>query len=534
MLKAVCVKGRTQEHRVLPGSKISIRHEGCASRRVSTRLFSFVPNIVDSFVWIHSDCVCNEVIALRQRHQLDDNSRYTSGWDLRKLLAKHVFRATPVSEQFIINKAPDVRRRKALEAARDSLAVYPLEPKDGRVKMFIKPDKYHTSKYGPPRCIQYRDKRYALPLATYIHPIEHEMFNWEDDSGTSIFAKAKNHIQRGNDIAAKMQYFENPVAISLDHSKFDSHVNKRLLELEHWFYRMCYPGDRYLKRLLDMQLINSGSTRNGTLYKTKATRMSGDQNTSCGNSLINYAMTLALKQHLNIKMAMYIDGDDFIIFVDKVNQSLITPSWYEQFGMKTTLESSSSVIEQIDFCQCRPVFNGNGYTMVRNPDRMLSRVQWYVGRIDAKYKLSLLKSVGMCEMSLGMGLPVGQYVGNLLASLKGRYVITNQHHSASKMPYRPGKARLVPPSMATRMSYEEAWGVSISQQIAYETLQLNLEPEVVAEEYEEQPFVCRLQSWSITRLRRDKFETAELPRRNAAMETGVMVNRPEPHCCPQA
>jgi len=450
------------------------------------------------------------------------------------MLAKHVFYATPVSEQFIINKAPDVRRRKALEVARDSLAIYPLEPKDGRVKMFLKPDKYHTAEYGAPRCIQYRDKRHALPLATYIHPIEHEMFNWEDDSGTSIFAKSKNHIQRGNDIAAKMQYFTNPIAISLDHSKFDSHVNLKLLRLEHWFYSKCYPGDRLLKQLLKMQEENSGSTRNGTLYKTKATRMSGDQNTSCGNSLINYAMTLALKEHLKIKMAMYIDGDDFIIFVDKVNEHLITPQWYEQFGMKTTLESAATVIEHVDFCQCRPVFNGNGYTMVRNPHRMLSRIQWYVGRIDSKYKLSLMKSVGMCEKSLGMGLPVGQYVGDTLSQLKGRYVVTGQHHAASKMPFRPAKAKLLPPSLATRMSYEEAWGISISQQIAYESMTLQLNPEVVAEQYEEQPFVFRLQPWSTTRTKgRDKFVTAELPERNATMEMGVMAV-PEPHCCPRA
>lgn len=519
---------------MLPGSRVSIPDARCATRRVTTKLFTFKPDLVKSFVWTHGCCVCNEAIALRQRHQLDDGSRYTSTIDLRKMLAERVRRFQPVSQQFVIDRAVEAKKRRLLEVAKQSLALYPLELRDGRVRMFLKPEKSHTPTYGVPRCIQYRLKRYCLLLATYLYPIEHSMYEWVDESNTPIFAKARNLIQRGGDISAKMALFNDPVAISLDHSKFDSHVNSKLLKLEHWFYQKCYPGDKLLAKLLNMQLVNKGYTKHGTKYTTSGTRMSGDQNTSCGNSLLNYAMTLALGRHLKIKMAMYVDGDDFIIFVDRKHVALIDPSWYEQFGMKTGIEGVTSVIEHIEFCQCRPVFNGRGYTMVRNPARMLSRIQWYIGRIHPTYRRKYLTSVGLCEMALGMGLPVGQYVGETLAKLGGKYVITSQHHMANKMPFRPKRARVIEPSLAVRLSYEEAWGVSVSQQRRYELMQLDYEGSINDEEFEEQPFVTRLnKSWGKPRLCRDlKVVIAEPTRRTATMEMEVL-EQPEPHCCQQ-
>lgn len=488
MLPAVCVKGRKPEYPVLPGSRVSIPHIGCATKRQTVKLFDYKPSLVDSYVWTHSCCVCNEDIALRQRHQVDDGSRYTSRINLRKMLAERVKRVYPVSEDVIINNASGGKRR-LLEAAKASLEIYALELKDGKVRMFLKDDKSHEFKYTCPRCIQYRSKRYCLPLATYLYPLEHELYSWKDISGSPIFAKSRNMQQRGSDISCKMEFFNNPVAISLDHSKFDSHVNKDLLKLEHWFYEKCFPGDRRLKQLLRMQLINKGTTKNGTKYTTPYTRMSGDQNTGCGNSLINYAMTLAMEKTLGIKMCYYVDGDDFIIFTESNNSHLVCPEWYEQFGMKTKLEGRTNVIEEIEFCQTRPVFNGKSYTMVRNPIRMLSRLPWYVGKIHPKHRVNYLYSVGLCELSLGMGLPVGQYIGHKLSQLGGKYIVTPTHYSASKMAYKPGKAKLLQPTLAVRESYALAWGVTIDQQLRYESMSI-VEPylDVLSTDFEVEPY----------------------------------------------
>jgi len=331
--------------------------------------------------------------------------------------------------------------------------------------MFLKDDKYHEWKRVVPRCIQYRSKRYCLPLASYLTPIEHYMCSIVDESGTPIFAKSRNYHQRGDDIKAKMDYFHDPIVVSLDHSKFDAHVNMQLLDVEHWFYKSCCRSPE-LAQLLHWQRINHGMTKNGTRYITRATRMSGDQNTGIGNSIINFAMTKALFGHL--KTCYYIDGDDYLLFVDKKDAKYIKPELYGQFGMETKLEAVTSTIEHIDFCQTRPVFNGVGYTMVRNPKRMLSRVQWGVGKFSSRYVPKYLASVGKCMISTGQGLPVEQFVGQTLSNLSGSYVMTPYHHSAIRMPYRPGRAKVVEPSTAVRLSYETAWSISVGQQVELE------------------------------------------------------------------
>lgn len=408
--------------------------------------------------------MCNERAALSLRHQIDTGVKHTSKLDLRLTLKPYVKRIRPVSYDCILKRATP-RKRKLLEQARESLLLQDLEERDAKVRMFLKDDKYHEWKRVVPRCIQYRSKRYCLPLASYLTPIEHYICSIVDDSDTPIFAKSRNYRQRGDDIFRKMEYFQDPVVISLDHSKFDAHVNMQLLDAEHWFYKACCRSPE-LKRLLHWQRINRGQTKNGTRYVTRATRMSGDQNTGIGNSIINFAMTKALFGHM--KVCYYIDGDDYLLFVERKDQPHIKPELYRQFGMETKLESVTSTIEHIDFCQTRPVFNGVGYTMVRNPKRMLSRVQWGVGRFSAAYIPKYLSSVGKCLISTGQGLPVEQYIGRTLSSLSSLYVLTPYHHSASRMPYRPGRAFVVEPSTATRFSYELAWNISVNQQLALE------------------------------------------------------------------
>lgn len=453
---------------------------------MTTNLFRFNDRSLDSCVWTHKSCTCNERIALEQRHQVDDGSKYTSQLNLKKLLRRYVSHVSPISYDQVIGRA-SARKRVLLEQAKESLVYHPVEDKDGHVRMFLKDDKSHVPEYKAPRCIQYRNKRYGLPLASFMTPMEHKMCTWLDCSDTPIFAKGRNMIQRGRDIEAKMGVFRDPVAISMDHSKFDAHANVQLLKLEHWFYRQCNRS-RLLAYLLYMQLNNKGWTKNGTKFFTPGTRMSGDQNTGCGNSLINFMMTLAMMEELGIQYCIYIDGDDFIVFVERCHAHLVKPEWYTQFGMVTKIEAITSTIEHIEFCQTRPVFDGVSYTMVRNPTRMLARLQWCVGYKHPRHKANYLTSVGRCMMSLGMGLPVEQFVGSTLSKIGGRYIATNLHHRANQMYVRPLAARISIPTLATRLSYESAWGISIPEQYHLESLTL-VDPDITCVEFDEEPFV---------------------------------------------
>lgn len=469
--------------KVLPGSCLSAGVCDHVCKRYTQQMFTIQG--FNSEVWTHGSCVCNEVIALKNRHQLCDGSTYRSHVDLRRPLRKLIKTLEPCSEQYVIAHAVS-SRKKLLEAAQNSLAKYGLEKRDAYVKMFLKDDKYHDPEYKAPRCIQYRNKRYGLRLATYLHPIEQHVIKIKHN-GTHVFAKGRNMKQRGRDIAAKL--LPNWVAISMDHSKFDSHVNESLLGLEHWYYNSCIRNPE-LRQLLEWQRVNRGITKNGTKYTTKATRMSGDQNTGLGNCIINYAMTKSMLIHLNIPHNLYIDGDDFIVFVHKKHQHLIDPKWYNQFGMKTTLDQVTGVLEHIDFCQCRPVFDGDKYTLVRNPKRLLSRLPWIVGPIQGRNPWDIMASAAQCEISLGYGLPVGQFIGfrayEYARTRGGKFkanCVAHYRHRQERM--KPGNLEPVECAPGVRISYERAWGISIPQQYLIENALISGPHE---EEWDNTPF----------------------------------------------
>nr|BBN50999.1 hypothetical protein 3 [Korle-bu Aedes virus] len=471
--------------KTLPGSRVSAGSCDHQCKRTTVKSFAF-DGIDTPPVWTHKSCVCNELIALKARHQFDDGLRY-SGPCIRNMLREYcgqqlIRRCNPVTEETVIAHAVP-SKRKLLEVAQSSLEKEPLCARDGRVKMFLKDDKYHVAEVKAPRCIQYRNKRYCLRLARWMIPIERQVYLWNDASGSPVFAKGRNMRQRGRDIQCKFQWFDDPVVISMDHSKFDSHVNTTLLDLEHWFYNQC-ARDPELKFLLALQRRNIGRTKNGTKYETLGTRMSGDQNTGLGNCIINFAMTRYVLD--GIKHCLYIDGDDFLVFVERCDVQRVNPSTYRLFGMSTTVDGTVDVLEHVEFCQTRPVADGvGGYTMVRNPHRLMARLPWVVGPRETDAIDDIIYSTGLCEISLGVGLPVAQYLGRALAERGGKYRRTELHYRAMLEKVKPQKAQVVEPSAETRMSYETAWGLSIAEQLQLENIKL---VDVEAEQSDEFPF----------------------------------------------
>lgn len=381
--------------------------------------------------------------------------------------------------------------------AQETLAITPLAPKDAYIKMFLKDDKYpntwgigeylgqpEETSYGAPRCIQYRNKRYCLRLATYLHPIEEHCYHVQDWTETPVIAKGRNLRQRGEDLRTKWDSFVDPIALLLDHSKFDAHVTEQLLHLEHSFYTKCNDSAE-LAMLLEWQRINKGFTKNGTKYTTKATRMSGDQNTGLGNSIINYAMLSAFLDHYGLRGSLYVDGDDSVVIIENYGKDY-SLDFFTQFGMKTK-GCAVTEFSQVEFCQTRPVKLDHGWTMVRNPLRTLLRTPWTTKQLTKKNTPHYLASIGRCELALGMGAPIGQYLGYKLSQLSSRHIVTDLEYVAKQQQYRPLRAKLVPPSSEARISYFEAWGITPGQQIAIEKCDVLLGGSM-SYYFEEKPF----------------------------------------------
>jgi hypothetical protein len=461
-------------------------------------LFEYsLPELNQGYIYTDKSCVCNELIALKQRHQVDDGNRFKSEANLKKVLRPFIAHCPPTSEEHIISRCAGTKRALMLQA-QESLETKPLNTSDGAVKMFLKDDKYQRTavvrsflgmepeedEYSNPRCIQYRSKRYCLRLATYLHPIEQHVYTLKDSSDTPIFAKSRNQTQRAQDLFLKWEHFSSPKALLLDHSKFDAHVGVELLMLEHWFYNHCFESDE-LRFLLDLQLDNKGYTKNGTFYRTIATRMSGDQNTGLGNSIINYAILKSFSDFFNLEACFYVDGDDSVLIVEDTK---LTPTmeYFKQFGMTTKLDTTTQ-FEHVEFCQTRPVFDGASWRMVRNPYRTLMRTPWTVKSFSVKQQPIYLASIGDCEVALGLGLPIGQYVGDKLRSFSEKRMVTDLHYVANKEYVRPRRAQVIQPTYECRLSYQEAWGISPDEQIEIETCTLSRKVSLEVD-FEEFPF----------------------------------------------
>lgn len=375
-------------------------------------------------------------------------------------------------------------KKKLLLQAKETLEHTPLSTRDGDIKMFLKDDKYHDTekaanflgyevecKPSAPRCIQYRNKRYCLRLATYLHPIEEHCYKFTDWTDTPVFSKGRNMLQRGQDLHKKWSQFAFPKAILLDHSKFDAHIGSELLNLERQYYQACNDSSE-LAFLLNCQQVNVGRTKNNTRYVTKATRMSGDQNTGLGNSLINYAILKSFVNHYKLKASIYVDGDDSVIVIEDegIKYDL---DYFTQFGMVTKGDETVD-FSQVEFCQTRPVELEQGWTMVRNPYRLLTRMPWTVKDLSPRQLKPYLASIGRCELALGMGAPIGQYIGQKLAALSDKHILTDLEWVAKQQNYKPRRAHLVPPTAKVRDSYAAAWGISPDQQRVLEGVHVEL------------------------------------------------------------
>jgi len=431
-----------------------------------------------NYVWTHAGCVHNEEAALRSRHQLQAPPclRRNLLMNLADDLADEVLAGNldswlePISYAEVISRYTGGKKRQ-YSMARESLYETPLNSEDAKIRMFIKADKSHEVDYKAPRAIQYRSKRYGLSWARYVIPMERALYSLRDQSDSPICAKGRNAEERARDLRAKAATFARPLFMCLDHSKFDAHITPDLLRVESRFYQRLFGSThrRSVRRYMRMQMRNRGSTKNGTQYYTPGTRMSGEASTALGGTALNVLLLRAWLGRL--RHCLYVDGDDSVVIIEQADRSRL-PDLADMMltmCMHTKLEQSTEVFEEVEFCQCRPVEVGGVWRMVRNPLRVLSRAGWSVLPMPSTLVRRWVRSVGLCEMILGRGVPILQRLGELMATRgSGRYYMTDKHYEARKLQHSIERVRPLEIEYSTRLSFEKAWGVDPQTQMLIE------------------------------------------------------------------
>lgn len=333
----------------------------------------------------------------------------------RSAIRKHLPSTTPISRHAFAGLFVG-RKKVVYELAVDSLHKVGVSIRDSYIKAFVKAEKGKPN--SAPRVIQPRDPRYNVEVGRFVKPVEERIYKAVDRVfGDRTIMKGLNARQVGDAIARKWKGFSDPVAVGLDAHRFDQHVSRQLLEWEHEIISMCFrnPDERAeLCGLLRWQLLNRGFgyCRDGRLrYEVEGCRMSGDCNTALGNCLDMCAMVYAYSEYVGVRCSLVNNGDDCVVIMEKHDvERFVQPldTWFFEMGFTMMVEDPVYELEHIEFCQARPVFDGFGYTMVRNLHAFNKDACSLVPLVSDFTLKSWLASVGDGGMSLTGGIPIWQ------------------------------------------------------------------------------------------------------------------------------
>jgi hypothetical protein len=380
------------------------------------------------------------------------------------------------------------RKRLLYQRAVQSLTIRPLTKKDAYLKCFVKAERINPgAKVNPdPRMIQYRGARYAMALAQFLKPIEHDVYELDCFCAgvpkTRSIAKGLNANDRAKLLVLKMSHFRDPLVVTIDASRFDKHVSQMLLRVEHAVYLCCNNSPLFIW-LLGLQLVNVVFGAEGQFqYITNGRRMSGDMNTALGNCLIMLIMLMVAVQIIGLdKFDTLDDGDDCLLMVERSDRDKLAQlvPIFLRFGMQLKIEGWGCIPEGVVFCQSRALqFDTDRWKMVRDPWKIMSCAltgarHWE----NLRYRKKAIAAIGLCELVLNLGVPVLQaYACALLRNAgetpdleyasDGRRVVVEKQARAIGVPLH--KLRAQPITNVARNSFAIGWGIDEPTQVEME------------------------------------------------------------------
>jgi len=451
---------------------------------------------------IHSNCWHNERAALLLR-SLSPTPMYAEGEEAHPYLVQayrqiaRVARYSNVSRlsgEEVVHRYKGAMRLKYAEALR-SLYDEGLQPKHLKLSAFLKGgEKFKPfPKHGKPRMIFARAPEYNLELARYLMPLEHVL--WRKLKGdckgvprTRVIGKGLNAKARAELIRRKMEGVgEGVVCFEVDGKSWESHLTRQDIVREHSIYHAAYPGDGYLRRLLQAQETLKGKTSHGHKFERPGCRASGDFNTGLGNSVCMLADVKATIKMLfqmlarKFKWDCLVDGDNAIIFVQGDVAAEVHAIFAEACArvckQRLVVEKPTQVYEQIPFGQSQPLCVGDRVTMVREPFKVLSNsFSGYKHYENMTAGWRILKAVAQCELHLNRGVPLLQpYFQKALQELEAVPDLANpakylesRYVDIYRAGIDPVKTLAEPILPSTRISFQKAWGIDVEDQVALE------------------------------------------------------------------
>jgi hypothetical protein len=388
-------------------------------------------------------------------------------------------RSTPVLRAEEIPLRYFGRKRTLYEKAVESLKTKPFNLTDAEIRAFIKCEKQDFGKKVPvPRIIQPRSPRFNVIIGRYLLPLEKLLLKRMDKVfGKPTCMKGYNCKDMGRIISGKWKRFRHPVALMGDCARCDQHHSRQALRWEHSVYNKHFCSDE-LASVLALQLRTKvvGLASDGLVkYVLDGKRASGDINTSLGTNLVVAGMIYSFIEHYGIDAELIINGDDFAIICEECDSHRFKgiTKWFLDFGFTLKLSLPVHSLEQLEFCQSHPVYDGEQYVMVRSLHKALYKDM--ISNFDLTDPIILRKwlgAVGQCGSSINQGIPVfSSWYGAMVRAASGISLDREVLAGTGLYYLSEGLTEFVrkPIVPEGRVSFYEATGITPDLQVILET-----------------------------------------------------------------
>jgi hypothetical protein len=352
-----------------------------------------------------------------------------------------------------------------------------LEDNMATLSAFVKFEKWAQGKVDvgkPPRIIMRRSYQYLYLLKASL--LDYSLKIKSNDPVilgqpmTTVLTKIHDNYGIAKVLRDHWDHFKNPIAVCLDHSKFDGHYSDDLLKIEHKFWKIISKNNQLLQRLLALQLKQRGYTANGFKYKVKGKRASGEYTTSDGNSLLNYAMLRSWLNESGVYGRICVNGDDSVIFIEQSDYCKLQPlSYFNNFNMETEMDIAATHFQMISYCQAKPLrvrIDGElVWYMVKDYQRTLSRMSI----CDIKFQRCIDRYMAgtlLCELACSSGIPIMQKIcTSLLEGVRTNPLACVDRTSAA---VSGNLIKVKPVDPVTRSDFEIAFGLDFNNQVRIE------------------------------------------------------------------
>nr|WKV33715.1 MAG: RNA-dependent RNA polymerase [Riboviria sp.] len=417
----------------------------------------------------YDSCSANELLSLVNRHLVTNEHLVDSQQELWLATYDHYVCVRPPQKIMPVSLDEVVQskrgsKKKQYRRALESLRVKPLTQRDANIKMFVKNERMTlTVPPKAPRAIQSRSPRYNLHFQQFTIAYS-KLWYKNIPLDDRVCTKGMNQLEIASWIVTNWAKYSDPVADLYDHSFFDSKQNSLAIFYQNKYVDSCFNDPEY-NELYKQRINNKCYTRNGIRYKVVATRLSGDGDTSDGNSTLNDMMLCYVNRGLRHSRCLI--GDDSIVIRERSDGHLVDRESLAAYGFATKHAIANSIAD-IEYCQCKPVHTQGGWLMVRDPQRVISRgtvcIDRSINTLDL-YK-RWCRGVGDCEVTCNRGVPVLQAFAKFMQRATDSKAILDREFEYHQLD------AILPEQITdtARVSFYEAFGITVSMQLHLEQM----------------------------------------------------------------